>query len=290
MGSRTLSPRTLHEGEWSLEGGIRWQASENFSRAEIEEETLAGHDAHGADGLLELVAGASHGVTDRLTLSVSIPYVVTRGFRGAEENETPPPDVLVVEADTIQGLGDASLLGKYALLFDPLEFSVLGGVKIPTGETSEEDDEGERLEPDHQPGSGSWDALLGVAVGRQLERLFVSGSLFARLTTEGRRDFKPGSSFLAGVRAEYQVTDLGTFPRFSGLLEATGEYFAKDRLDGDVNGDSGGVILSVAPGAKLRLDSHLTFGLSIPVPVYQGLHGFQHEDRVGLLFGISYDF
>ena len=290
VGGRTISPRTLHEGDVSLDAGMRFQESETFSRARLEEETLAGHDAHSADWFLELSVGASYGMTDHLTLSASVPYVVIHGFIAGEENGTPPPDVLFSEADAIKGLGDASLLAKYSLLGDPVELAMLAGVKIPTGSTRRKDDDGEVLEPDHQPGSGSWDALFGVAAGKQFERLWLGASLLVRITPEGRHEFKPGNTVQAAVKAEYQLTELGTFPRIYGFLELAGDVIAKDRVNGVSNDDTGGVILSMAPGVKARLDDHVSGALSFPTPFYQGLHGFQHEERFGVLFGVSYDF
>lgn len=290
VGGRTIPPRTLHQGDAGLEMGLKYQSSQPLSDDRIIDETMKDHDIHSTDWLLEFALGVSYGVTDQLTVSFSLPFSIVSGFRGGELNETPPPDVLISEAGRISGLGDATLLFKYGLAVDPVELAVLAGVKLPTGRTNEETDDGELLEPDHQPGSGSWDALVGVAAGKQFERWMFSASVLARITTEGRHDFKPGDTLQVAFRAEYQITELGLFPRLYATLELASDFEAKDEVDGVKNGDTGGVILSIIPGVKLRVDAHATVALSVALPLYQGLYGEQHEERFEILFGIGYDF
>ena len=41
--------------------------------------------------------------------------------------------------------------------------ALLAGIKVPTGSTHETDLSGARLETKHQPGTGSWDPLFGLA-------------------------------------------------------------------------------------------------------------------------------
>src|SRR5262249_59449272 len=109
----------------------------------------------------------------------------------------------VTEANSVVGLGDMSFLGKYSLATDPVELAVLAGIKIPTGATDRQDNGGNRLEPDHQPGSGSWDPLLGVAALHQFEQFTIGASILWRITTEGRYDFKPGQQVTIAAKGEY---------------------------------------------------------------------------------------
>jgi hypothetical protein len=73
----------------------------------------------------------------------------------------------VVKLGDSKGIGDASLYGLYRFVNNEqtgLQVSVLGGVKMPTGDTKEKTKEGDRFEAEHQPGSGSWDPLFGIGV------------------------------------------------------------------------------------------------------------------------------
>jgi hypothetical protein len=47
-----------------------------------------------------------------------------------------------------------------------LQASLLTGIKTPTGETGERDDQGELFEAEFQPGSGSWNPMLGLALSQ----------------------------------------------------------------------------------------------------------------------------
>ncbi len=283
VGGKTISPRTLHEEDFSLDMGFRCQKEENFSDARLLDADARGHDLHGTDWLAEFSTAVAYGVTNHLTLSLSLPFEVVHGFKFVEGGS-------VEGANAIVGLGDATLLGKYSLLADPVEFSVIAGLKIPTGSTNQLSNAGDLLEPDHQPGTGSWDPILGVAAGRQIDTLWLGASVLYRITTEGRHDFKPGQSVLLAMKAEYQLLGLGKFPRLYGSIELSEQFTAKNEDDGVKNQDSGGSIIGLGFGLRLRTDEHMTIGAMFTVPVYQGLYGEQHKERYEILFGTAYDF
>jgi hypothetical protein len=146
------------------------------------------------------------------------------------------------------------------------------------------------LEPDHQPGSGSWDPLLGVAVARQFESFTIGASVLYRITSRGRHDFTPGQQVLFAVKGEVQLLGLGTFPRLYGSLELSEQFTAKDMEKSVTNHDTGGSIIGLGFGLRLRATEKLTIATTFTVPLYQGLYGEQHKERYELLFGTAYDF
>src|SRR5437867_4437082 len=99
-------------------------------------------------------------------------------------------------ADHGKGAVGGKTITPRTLHADPVELALLAGIKLPTGSTGQLANSGSLLEPDHQPGSGSWDPLLGLAVARQFERLTVGSSVLYRITSEGRHDFRPGQQVL----------------------------------------------------------------------------------------------
>lgn len=149
VGGKTISPRTLHEEDFSLDMGFRYQKSETFSDQRLLEADANGHDLHSVEWLAEFSTSIAYGVTDHLTMSLSLPMEIVHGFRFVDTG-------VIDEANAITGLGDATPMGKYSLLADPVELAVITGIKIPTGSTNQLANSGSLLEPDHQPGTGSW--------------------------------------------------------------------------------------------------------------------------------------
>ncbi len=289
VGGRTISGRTLHEGDVSLGVGLKYQNMDRLSWNSLDQYATDGHDVDSQDWLLEFSIGTAVGVTDRLTLSASLPFLVARGFRESEFDPS-GPSITQEEATNIVGLGDMSFLAKYGVLSGTVDVAVLAGVKMGTGSTREETNGGDRLAPDHQPGTGSWDPIFGVAASHVVdERLTFDASALYQITTKGRQDFEAGDLLHLNVKAEYQVTALGKWPRVFADLELNFQWSAKDKGLGHKDQDSGGVLLFLSPGIKARLDSKLTIALSVPIPVYQGLYGVQHEEEFEVLFGIGYD-
>lgn len=287
VGGKTIGPRTLSEESFSLDVGFKFQKEQEFSDQRLIDAATNDHDLHGTDWTAEVFVGLSYGVTSRFTVSLSVPFEIMHGFKGGEFDGV---DAEVVEADSISGLGDATLLGKYLLLNDPVELAVLAGIKMPTGNTRQRADNGEVLEPDHQPGSGSWDPLIGAAVARQFETFTIGASVLYRITSRGRHDFTPGQQVLVAVKGEVQLLGLGTYPRLYGSLELSEQFTAKDKEGSVTNHDTGGSIIGLGFGLRLRATDKLTFAATFTVPLYQGLYGRQHKERYELLFGSAYDF
>jgi hypothetical protein len=288
VGGRTISPRTLHEEDASIETGFRYQRSETFSDDRLLTESANGHDIHSVDWLAEFSISGTYGITDHLNVSLSLPFEVMHGFRFVEDDGVNPP--AVEGANAIVGMGDATLLGKYSFNADSVELAVLAGVKIPTGSTSQLDNGGNPLEPDHQPGTGSWDPLLGVAAAHQFEGFTLGGSVLYRITTEGRHDFKPGEQVIVAMKAEYQIAGLGRFPRVYVSLELAEQYTTKDEDAGVKNQDTGGSLLTIGPGVRIRVNDHVTFAVTVALPLYQGLNGVQHKEKFDFMFGTGVDF
>jgi hypothetical protein len=283
VGGKTVSPRTLHEEDFSLDMGFRYQKSETFSDQRLLDATANGHDLHSVEWLAEFSTSVSYGVNDHFTLSLALPFEVVHGFKFVDTGA-------IDEANAITGLGDSTLMGKYSLLADPVELAVIAGIKIPTGSTNQLANSGTPLEPDHQPGSGSWDPLVGVAAARQFEQFTLGASVLYRITSAGRHHFTPGQQLLFAVKGEVQLLGFGRFPRLYGSVELSEQFAAKDKKGPSKNQDSGGSIIGLGFGLRVRADEHLTVGVTVTVPVYQGLNGEQHKERYELLFGTAYDF
>src|SRR5205085_6937456 len=78
-------------------------------------------------------------------------------------------------------------------------FALLGGIKAPTGSTHRRSDEGERLETEHQPGTGSWDPLFGASAATAAGPLRLTVSALYQLSTEGAQHTRLGDRLQGGV-------------------------------------------------------------------------------------------
>jgi len=96
----------------------------------------------------------AYGLSEELTVSARLPYIERKDIRESEE-ESPREGHAHSHGDS-SGLGDILLMGHYRLYkANDLELSVRLGVKAPTGETNDKDDQGNRFETEFQLGTGS---------------------------------------------------------------------------------------------------------------------------------------
>ena len=102
----------------------------------------------------------AYGVTNDFTVAVRLPYVKRTGIREAVEQDN--GDLEVENFGTADGIGDLTLFGQYRFFHqDKTELAVLFGLKTPTGRTNDLTLQGQVFDAEFQPGSGSWDPLLG---------------------------------------------------------------------------------------------------------------------------------
>jgi hypothetical protein len=98
------------------------------------------------------------------------------------------------------GLGDVSLIGN-ARLYEKLSehftfnWTALGGVKFPTGNTSQLNPDQPEFAPgigghDLTLGSGSYDGVVGTGFFARWKRVFVTGSMQYAIRTEGAYDYQ----------------------------------------------------------------------------------------------------
>jgi len=196
-----ISPDTLNEGAFAI--GLRASYLRPNQRSDATLTALAGQHvhAHNTDYNLNSSVGVAYGATHELTLSLELPYVRREGLREGAHSHVGGQAVNGVERlGSVAGIGDASLLARYKLMSDPAAtFAVLAGIKLPTGNTHRRSDEGERLETEHQPGTGSFDPIAGAAFGTQLGAVRLTASGFYQISGKGAQQTRLGNRAQAGV-------------------------------------------------------------------------------------------
>lgn len=314
-GISMIGPDTLAAGAFG--GGLRLSFVKPDRRSDEELADLAGAHvhAHDTDATLTAALGAAYGVTDRLTLSAQLPYIRRDNLRAGEHNHSGGEAVNeVVRLGDVGGVGDLSLLAKYRLLAGgSSDFALLAGVKAPTGSTDERSDDGERLETEHQPGTGSWDPLFGAAWGTGRGSLRINASALYQLAGKGAQDTRLGDRAQAGLSLSHRFgpaehhhsapephdhgegTAAHDHPEppahghayWDVLVEFTGEWEGRKAIAGEAEPDSGGKAIWLSPGARYTSASGLSAALGVGVPLWQRIRASHPESayRVTLSLG-----
>ena len=156
--------------------------------------------AHSIDNIRSTSLSAAYGVTDDFMVAVRLPYVQRFDIREGHHSHGPGG----VVSNTVDyrgdsaGIGDLTLLGQYRFFNNQAtrtEAAFLFGVKAPTGATNRRDVFGALFETEFQPGSGSWDVLLGACVHAALGRVVVRHQR-ARRDRRARRAGRGPAPFL----------------------------------------------------------------------------------------------
>lgn len=301
---QTISATTLPEGRWSVGLRTEFIKLDSFSDITLKQLALQGEEIHSSDYLLSPSFGISYGLSDNLMFSLSIPYVLRNNIReGHLEDGTPE---VHVHKDS-KGIGDLTLFSKYH--FDFLknryhETSLLLGLKLPTGNTYAKDQNGERFEIEHQPGSGSWDPFIGVAITKTYKLLSFSANFLYTFATEGAQKTNLGDLINYNLAISHRFdseighshsTDVGAHHDYSShvdlvwdlILEVNGEKRQKLTIGDTEDENSGGGLLDISPGVRLTANNRWSASLLVRFPVYQDLNGKQHDTDLRIIFGIG---
>jgi hypothetical protein len=284
-------------------------------------------DVHSVESLLSLSLGVFYGLTDDLTVGLRVPYVRRTGLRepfpgtGGDEaavvaaHSTDEHSVVelpggpaVLGLGDADGLGDVTLFGQYRVLEHPAghHLSVLGGLKTPTGRTTVRSRQGLRLETELQPGSGSWDGLLGVAYTRLLGRLSLDGSVLWTIASEGAQDTDLGDGVAFDAAVTYRVGgepphahdghahDGHAHPArglaWDLILELNGEWRDRTHIGDERNRNSGGTVLHLSPGLRATVAGRVGVGVSFGIPVATDLRGDQVDPSYRVITSIGVGF
>lgn len=289
-GMQVNGPDMLAAGNFAA--GLRFAYIRPKRRSDRTLEELAGAHihAHASDFSARTSAGVAYGVTDRFTLALDLPFIHHDDIReGAHSHHGGSAHNEVVSRGDVSGVGDATLLGKYRLLGDGERgIALLAGLKLPTGSTPKRDSGGERFEVEHQPGSGSWDPILGVAAGTPLGALQFNASIVYQKAGKGAMDTRLGNRAQGGISIAHRFGpadehhDSGEAPHghasWDAFVELTGEWEGRQKIGGEVEADSGGRALVLSPGARFTSASGWSAGASIGVPLWQRIR-LSHPDN-----------
>jgi hypothetical protein len=165
---------------------------------------------HSIGTIQSTALGAAFGVTNDVTVSVRLPFVLRSDIReGTHTHVHGGAAVNTVTArGDASGVGDATVLGQWRFLNNAAtatEAALLFGVKLPTGATSVRDRAGELFEAEFQPGSGSTDALIGAAFTQRFGPWSFDANVLYIAVHKGTQDTDLGDRFNYNAAVSYRL-------------------------------------------------------------------------------------
>ena len=250
-----------------------------------------------------------YGVSSRLAIGLLVPFL-DRLHQHLEHEEEEVVGGGIGETEIVdrtkrwryQAVGDLQLAARYLLLKPetPLRpsFSLIIGMKLPTGRTNVKDDNGEKAELTLQPGNGSWDGIVGLSymqyfsvttAQRQtaLAPLFVT-ALGRFPVGTGKFGYRPGGELFLNVGTAYPV-----FRKFDILAQVNFHYRDRDDVGhapGVEQADTGKETLFLSPGVRYHVTDNLAVYALMQFAVYRRVNGIQLTSDWNVTSGISYRF
>jgi len=218
---------------------------------------------------------------DDLALSLTVPFLSKKmGTRPGEPG-------LAMHDMTQSGLGDVELAARWAV-WRAVDFgggrvqelAVAAGSTLPTGKHDAKDAEGNLVDPHLQVGTGGWGPFAGLHYRYEQGSWLGFASLSYRIRTQGSYGggvkYRFGDAALWSVHGQYRpvarvALDLGLdgrHARADRAADAEGTVFPSVE-------NTGGTVLSAAPGAYLNAVGGLWLFVRGQVPVYKSLRGEQ---------------
>lgn len=306
-----FTPDTLDAGHWSAGFRLTYTHPEQRSDAELEALAAQHIHAHNTDYNLNTSAGVAYGINHHLTVSAELPYVRRDDLREGTHDHLGGVALNGVEQlGSVAGIGDMSLLAKYRMTDEGTTgFALIGGIKVPTGSTRKHSLDGERLETEHQPGTGSWDPVVGASASVDMGAAQLTASALYQFSTKGAQHTRLGNRLQGGVALSHRF---GPAPHqhiedhnhhhgdeldehhqedahstWDAFVELAGEWEGRQRVDGEVEEASGGKWLYVAPGVRFNAASGWSAGAAVAFPVWQDIRASHPDNRYRLMLSLG---
>jgi hypothetical protein len=151
-------------------------------------------------------------------------------------------------------------------------------MKLPVGEDRVINSAGEEVEPAATPGTGAWDGMLGTAYTVAL-RPNITLDASIQYTHRGEaHHYRLGNRLDAGVAISWRVIgEPRRYPQFNLQAEANVRAVQKSKAFGERDPDTGGAVLFLSPGLRMRFHENAAWSFGVQLPVAQDLNGNQVE-------------
>jgi Putative MetA-pathway of phenol degradation len=325
----TISAETLEAGHGAVAFLYEYIAFGGLGDRDLIDAASKHQHVHSIGSIQNAAASAAYGITDDFMVSVRIPYVLRTDIREGHHEHLPGgivSNTVDFRGDS-SGIGDVTALGQYRFLNNTVtntQAALLFGVKMPIGATDRIDALGELFEAEFQPGSGSWDFMLGGAFTQRFGAWSFDANVLGVLVGTGTQHTNLGSRFLYNAAVSYRlvgyqppeehharlpssVLEHGPVPhrhehpldkipaaappqwRVDAILELNGEWHDFETTAGVRDPNSGGHVLLLSPGVRVgygNASGFATFG----IPIVNEMNGLQSKTGYRLFTGIAYAF
>lgn len=286
-----FSPETMDGGHWAAGLHLAYTKPDQRSDDELEALARRGIAAHNTDDNINASLGVAYGINHHVSLSAELPYVRRDDLREGD----------VQRLGNVAGLGDVNLLAKYRLTDSGTwGFALVGGIKLPTGSTHKTSSDGERLETEHQPGTGSWDPIFGASASHSLGPVQLTASALYQISTKGAQATRLGNRLQAGVALSHRFGEPShehaeshnhhhgdeldedhelAHSSWDAFLELAGEWEGRQKIAGETEQASGGKWAWVAPGVRFNAAAGWSASAGIAVPIWQHIRVSHPHNR-----------
>jgi hypothetical protein len=290
-----------------------------LSDAQLKAAGLAHQHVHSIRTIESAVASFAYGITDNLTIGLRAPINRRTDIReGAHEHTHGGGAIgLVDQRGDSTGFGDVTLLAQWRFLnsiASQTQAAFLFGVKAPTGTTNLYDQNGELFETEFQPGSGSWDWLVGAAFSQRFGKWSLDSNVLFIAAGNGAQQTNLGDRFLYNAAVTYRLfgpsgeahdalahaghshgrtvakAPVAVAPKPAWTLDSTleliGEWHGRQVVAGVADENSGGNTVYLGPGLRAGYDRFSSFVLA-GWPVANQMNGLQSKPEFRVIGGMS---
>jgi hypothetical protein len=298
----TLSASAMPKGKLVFGISAQFIELDDISSERLEELGAISEEVHSTDTLLNLSANIAYGLTDNLSVGLSLPYVDRQNISEAENAGAGVGEAEL--AGDSSGIGDISLFGQYRFYSsNSMDIAFIAGVKMPTGDTDEKELEGKLFEAEQQPGSGSWDPFAGISFNQSWNRIGISSNLLYTFVTEGTQNTDLGNIFNYNIAVSYRAYlpeeehehhnhehESKIVDYIDVVLELNGDYREQVEINDVEDSNTGGNTLYLSPGVRIGLGQTWSIYTSLGIPIVNDLGGIQSEPDYRITAGISTTF
>ena len=222
-----------------------------------------GASQHTVDALPYVV----YGLTDASSILFSLP--VAASYRQG--------------SNASQGLEDAMLQYEYAFYTTSTtryedQATIVAAINIPTGSSS----------ANPPTGLGSVSYFLGTTYNRTYNDWLLFASPGAQITTT-RNGTRYGNQYLYQVGIGHNISYVTSKWVLTWMVEADGQYNAKNRINGFTDPDSGGNVVYITPSLFYARDK-LILQAGFGIPCTQSLNGSQTINNFFVSANIGWTF
>ena len=202
-------------------------------------------------------------------------------------------------------------LAKYRLFHNESSgVALIGGIKLPTGSTHQRSRDGERLETEHQPGTGSWDPIFGASLGTKAGPVQLTASALYQIAGKGTQDTRLGDRLQGGIALSHRFgapehhhhdasinhhhgdelddpAEAHRHTTWDAFIELSGEWEGRQKVAGEVELGSGGKSIWLAPGARFNSADGYTVAASIGLPLWQDIRDSHPDDRYRVTISVG---